>query len=147
MAVPVELDIDAILHKVEDTRSSVPLTTDTANGDFKMAATAPISSGPLEGFVKLNDKVHVYTPSEKPEDGSNDPHFLLMCSWAFAQPRHVSKYIKTYQSLYPKMQIMLVQNEINNMVRFPAAEANRPPSVWSSAYLLSFATVPLFSWS
>lgn len=116
MAVPVELDINGILNTAEDRRST-PLSTTAANGNIKMAATA-ISSGPLEGFVKLNDKVHVYTPTSKPEEGSNDPHLLLMCSWAFAQPRHISKYIKSYQSLYPNMQILLVQIEINNMVRF-----------------------------
>ena len=115
MAVPVEIDIDALLDTTTD-QSLLPLATDTTTN---MTSSTPLTSGPLEGFVKLNDKVHVYTPTEKPEPESNDPHFLLMCSWAFAQPRHISKYIKSYQSLYPRMQILLVQVEINNMVRYP----------------------------
>jgi hypothetical protein len=115
MAVPVVWDVDEILTTAED-KHKAPLSTTTANSDIDMTSTA-ISSGPLEGFVKLNDKVHVYTPSRKPEQDSSDPDMLLMCSWAFAQPRHISKYIKSYQSLYPRMQILLVQIEINNMVR------------------------------
>ncbi|ETN42057.1 uncharacterized protein HMPREF1541_03996 [Cyphellophora europaea CBS 101466] len=122
MAVPVDLDIDAILDAAETeqrtSKDSVPIPTHSINGDIKMTAQA-LPKNPLEGFVKLHDKVHIYAPSTSPPADCNDPGFIFFCSWAFAQPRHISKYLKGYQSMYPHSTILLVQNQINNMLFSP----------------------------
>lgn len=117
MAVPIDFDIDAFLDATE-AESHSRKDTVIANGDLKMTSTTS-RPNPLEGFVKLHDKVHHYTPSSSPPADSQDPGLVLMCSWAFAQPRHISKYIKSYQSHYPNSQILLVQNQINNMLFMP----------------------------
>jgi len=115
MAVPIDLDIDAFL---DATEAETHLHKDTPLANGNMTSTT-LRQDPLEGFVKLHDKVHHYTPSSDPSPDSNHPGLVLMCSWAFAQPRHISKYIKSYQSTYPNSQILLVQNQINNMLFAP----------------------------
>jgi hypothetical protein len=82
-------------------------------------ATTPLPANPLEGFTKIKDKIHTYHPSTPAPANSTDPTLLILCSWAFAPLRPLSKYIKGYQSLYPHTSILLLQNEINNMLFTP----------------------------
>lgn len=121
MAIPLELDLDALLEdsapRLKSTSTaSVPYQSSDGNIET-MAATLP--GNPLEGFVKLRDRVHIYTPAEPLSAGSSDPGLIIICSWAFAVPKHISKYLKGYQSLYPHSQILLVQNVINHMLYEP----------------------------
>lgn len=118
MAVPIELDIDAILTDSKSEKSKIDLPHHTAKGDIAMTSTT-LPVDPLEGFVKLRDRVHVYTPSSPPPSESRDPGLIVICSWAFAKPRHISKYLKGYQGVYPNSKILLVQQKINNMLFNP----------------------------
>lgn len=80
------------------------------------------------GFTKLSDGMSLYTPtntSSDPDD-DKDPTILVLCSWAFAQPRHIAKYIHPYQILYPRMSILLVQNALRNNIYVP--------DVWQYAF-------------
>lgn len=122
MAVPLDLDIESILDITASTPSSKDRTATipyhTANGDLKMATTT-LPVNPLDGFSKVRDRVHVYTPPSPPATDSDEPGLIIICSWAFAQPRHISKYLKGYQSIYPHSKILLVQQLINNMLFQP----------------------------
>jgi hypothetical protein len=63
--------------------------------------------------------VHLYHPSTPAPSTSTDPSLIILCSWAFAPLRPLSKYLKGYQALYPHSSILLLQNEINNMLFTP----------------------------
>ena len=73
------------------------------------------------GFDKLSQGVSLYTPSDANLNNasSRDPTLIILCSWAFAQPKHISKYVQPYQELYLSTSILLVQNIIANAVWKP----------------------------
>ncbi|KPI35101.1 uncharacterized protein AB675_1352 [Cyphellophora attinorum] len=125
MAVPVMVDFDLAdrPHK-RKIPATMELPRQTADGNVEIATTQ-LPVDPLEGFVKIRDKVHLYTPTETTASAPNDPGFIIICSWAFARPRHISKYLKGYQGVYPNSQILLVQQEIDNML-FRRDAAQRP---------------------
>ncbi|KAK5081075.1 hypothetical protein LTR70_009337 [Exophiala xenobiotica] len=50
---------------------------------------------------------------------SQNPTLIIICSWAFAQPKHIAKYIQPYKEIYPSASILLVQNVIANLVWKP----------------------------
>lgn len=61
-------------------------------------------------------------PKQASSNSDNDtPELIIICSWAFAQPRHISKYIIGHQSLYPHARILLIQNIIANAIWRPDA--------------------------
>lgn len=125
MAVPLLLDTDPVAssHSYKSP-GTAKLPHHTADGNIEMATTE-LPVDPLEGFVKIRDKVNLYTPSETTESDPNDPGFIIICSWAFAKPRHISKYLKGYQGVYPNSPILLVQQDIDNML-FRRDAAQRP---------------------
>lgn len=81
-------------------------------------SSSPITSGPLEGFVRLGKFVHHYTPANV-DISDSEPGLVVLCSWAFAQPKHIAKYLKGYQNTFPRTPILLVQQDINNMLFRP----------------------------
>ena len=133
MAVPIELDIDAILaandRDIHKSPAMIDLPQHTANGDIKMVSTT-LPASPLEGFVRIKDKVHLHTPAEPLPAGSRDPGFIIICSWAFAKPRYIVKYIKGYQSVYPNSKILLVQMAgKSSMTHSEPGESLRSPDI------------------
>ena len=75
---------------------------------------------PLEDFQQLNDFTHIYQP-QTDSNPSTGPHLVILCSWAFAQPRHISKYLRSYQERYPEAQILLIQSDTGNLLWRPDA--------------------------
>ena len=73
------------------------------------------------GFDRLSQGVSLYTPNNKNLNNTSqdDPTLIILCSWAFAQPKHISKYVQPYQELYPGTSILLVQNIIANAIWKP----------------------------
>ena len=123
MAVPLDLDIEDIIEAATSSEHNKPgqfatLPEHTSNGGIEMTTVA-LPKNPLAGFEQLGTLVHRYTPPTPPPEDSTDPGLIIICSWAFAQPRHISKYLKGYQNVYANSQILLVQVAINNMLFRP----------------------------
>lgn len=84
-------------------------------------ATSPPDILTQLGFEKLSQGASLFRPDNETEkETSNlDPTLVIICSWAFAQPRHIAKYIRPYQDFYPRASILLVQNVISNAIWKP----------------------------
>jgi hypothetical protein len=81
--------------------------------------TLSIVTAPLSGFERLNDVTHIYTPPKPSTDHAQDPGLVIICSWAFANPKHISKYLRGYQERHPASQILLIQTNTGNMTWRP----------------------------
>ncbi|KEF53965.1 uncharacterized protein A1O9_09760 [Exophiala aquamarina CBS 119918] len=95
---------------------------------------------PLAAFTALNDRVFIYKPLEKgdpePVTASQKPSIpdlVVVCAWAFAQPRHIAKYLVHYHSLYPRARILLLFNTVHNMLWRPdwMQMEDLRPAVWA----------------
>lgn len=73
------------------------------------------------GFTKLSAGVSLYKPASSAisQSQQNDPTLIIICSWAFAQPKHIAKYVQPYQQQYPDASILLIQNTISNAIWRP----------------------------
>ena len=73
------------------------------------------------GFQKVTSGVSWYQPDEDltADNSDDDPTLIIVCSWAFAQPKHIAKYIQAYKEIYPCASILLVQNIIANSIWKP----------------------------
>ena len=78
-----------------------------------------MSRDALEGSQKLNDITHLYKPTTLSSPSSTDPCLVILCSWAFAQVRHISKYLRGYQERFPATPILLVQADTGNILWRP----------------------------
>ena len=78
-----------------------------------------MSKDPLQSFQKLNDLTHLYKPPSTSSATSSDPGLVVLCSWAFAQVRHISKYLRGYQERYPHTCVLLVQVNTGNVLWRP----------------------------
>lgn len=93
-----------------------------------MSGNKPEQSGTNDvlkglGFETLSEGISLYTPkyTTAATTPPTDPTLLVLCSWAFAQPRHIAKYITPYLSIYPATSILLIQNVIRNLIYIPDA--------------------------
>lgn len=84
-----------------------------------MANAIGIGSNTLEGIQKLNGITHLYNPKTTRSPNSTDPSLVILCAWAFAQIRHISKYLRGYQEQYPATQILLIQADTGNLLWRP----------------------------
>ena len=84
-------------------------------------APKPAPGEPIQAldFKSLTDSIHLYKPSSSAPAESTDPGLVIICSWAFAQDKHIVKYLKGYQQLYQHAQLLLIQNSIYNMMVRP----------------------------
>jgi len=74
------------------------------------------------GFQILSQGISLYKPTNGADaikTTKQSPTLIIICSWAFAQPKHIAKYIRPYLELYPGAAILLVQNEVSNMIWRP----------------------------
>ena len=77
----------------------------------KMAAQ-PVPS-PLTGFKRLNASTYIYEPPTSPSPASSSaPDLILLPSWLDAAPRHIAKYTRGYQALYPSARILLITTAV-----------------------------------
>jgi hypothetical protein len=96
-------------------------------------APAPVP-GPLTGFKRLNTSTYIYEPttaaaSSLPASSSSSspsPDLILLPSWLDAAPRHIAKYTRGYQTLYPSARILLLTTALADVtIHTRAAEALR----------------------
>jgi len=81
-----------------------------------------MSASVLGDFERLSDGIHLYvpeTPLEPEAATANEPGLVIICAWMFAAPRHIVKYIRKYQGIYPLAKILLLQNNMSNMTWRP----------------------------
>jgi hypothetical protein len=82
---------------------------------------------PLTGFKRLNASTYIYEPPASPSStSSSSPELILLPSWLDAAPRHIAKYTRGYQALYPSARILLLTTALADVtVHTRAAEAAR----------------------
>ncbi|KAJ9663818.1 hypothetical protein H2198_000578 [Neophaeococcomyces mojaviensis] len=80
------------------------------------------------GFKKVSQGISLYEPvtntdttDTKGASHTSDPTLIILCSWAFAQPKHIAKYVRPYQSIFPNASVLLIQNIISNAIWRPDA--------------------------
>ena len=87
------------------------------------SATTTITPNVLTslGFETLSHGISLYQPRERSPAGDppQSPTLIIVCSWAFAQPKHIGKYLQAYKEIYSGASILLVQNIISNTVWRP----------------------------
>ena len=91
-----------------------------------------MNNSSLEGFASLGGNALVYKPLNPPISlNTNSPSLIIISTWFQALPRHVSKYISTYKSLYPNAAILLLSTSIPDMVYRPYStqEKNLHPAL------------------
>ena len=72
----------------------------------------------IEGFVKLDAITSFYRPVQANGNAhlvrcENSPTLIVLCSWMGAAPKHVAKYTKGYQELYPDASILLIESTLH----------------------------------
>jgi hypothetical protein len=89
-------------------------------------AAQPVPS-PLTGFKRLNASTYIYEPPTSPSPASSSaPDLILLPSWLDAAPRHIAKYTRGYQALYPSARILLITTAVADVtIHTQAAEAAR----------------------
>jgi Eukaryotic protein of unknown function (DUF829) len=88
---------------------------------------AQLVPSPLTGFQRLNASTYIYEPPTSPSPASSSaPDLILLPSWLDAAPRHIAKYTRGYQTLYPSARILLITTAVADVtIRTRAAEAAR----------------------
>ncbi|KAL8824864.1 MAG: hypothetical protein Q9191_004768 [Dirinaria sp. TL-2023a] len=77
------------------------------------------AQGAFPGMVPLAPFIYLYTPQQQerhPEDEKGGPKIIVLCTWMAAQPTHITKYITSYQTIYPASQILLIRAESVDMI-------------------------------
>ena len=69
----------------------------------------------LKGFAKLGDQIF-YNASQTSDaasesDDASFPDLIILCSWLYALPKHISKYTNAYQRIYPSTPILLLKQD------------------------------------
>ncbi|RDW59045.1 hypothetical protein BP5796_11969 [Coleophoma crateriformis] len=73
----------------------------------------------LEGSQSLGDGIFFYGSSTPVPTTDKSPTLVILATWFAAQPRHISRYVKTYQSIFPGTDILILQTSIPDMVYRP----------------------------
>jgi hypothetical protein len=92
-------------------------------------APAPVPA-PLTGFKRLNASTYIYEPpttlSPPPTASTSPPDLILLPTWLDAAPRHIAKYTRGYQALYPTARILLLTTALADVtLNTRAAETHR----------------------
>jgi hypothetical protein len=107
---------------------------------------------PLEGFKRLNASTYIYEPPATTlilHPATSPPDLILLLSWLDAAPRHIAKYTRGYQALYPTARILLLTTCLADVtIHTRQAEAQRlEPTLSMFTSLPSNARVLLHSFS
>ncbi|KAL4941417.1 hypothetical protein BDV06DRAFT_181418 [Aspergillus oleicola] len=70
----------------------------------------------FRGFSRLNSKVCLYTSSQTPRNPNEPLTLIVVCSWLFAAPKHIAKYIQLYQNNLLAADILLIQPVVGDMI-------------------------------
>lgn len=74
----------------------------------------------LKGFRALGEQIFYYkpVPDDIPDEG---PELVILASWLYALPKHISKYTAAYQRVYPRSPILLLKQDGPDMMWRPNA--------------------------
>ncbi|RMD44958.1 hypothetical protein DV735_g8, partial [Chaetothyriales sp. CBS 134920] len=113
-----------------------------------MAKRAAVTFKSL-GFQSLSESIHIYTPAaaaenetvsstDKDEQAQADsPGLIVICTWAFAQQRHIVKYLAWYLQLYPSSPILVLQSDSAGLLWKPNACPGGPGDTQGALRALS----------
>ena len=73
------------------------------------------SRDPFPGMTQVGPSIYSYVPLQERHDPSA-PNLVILCSWMAAHPTHITKYITSYQSLFPTAQILLIRSEAPDII-------------------------------
>ncbi|KAK0192650.1 hypothetical protein F5146DRAFT_1136476 [Armillaria mellea] len=62
-------------------------------------------------FIKLGSDVYLRKGNTESTHDTESPNIILVCGWMGAQLRHIQKYTKAYEQLYPGATQILIQNQ------------------------------------
>lgn len=83
----------------------------------ELKSGSPVNTDPyLSDFTRLGELIYSYIPappSSSPYDGDHtpDPDLIIICSWMYALPKHITKYTNVYKSKYPNSPILLLRQD------------------------------------
>lgn len=73
--------------------------------------------------IAISDKITLYrptsTPTPTPSNEDEGPDLIFICAWFRALPKYTAKYLATYQTQYPRAQILLLRSNIGDMQHTP----------------------------
>ncbi|RDW63560.1 hypothetical protein BP6252_11105 [Coleophoma cylindrospora] len=73
----------------------------------------------LEGFQSLGDGISFYESTTPVPTTDKSPTLVILATWFAAQPRHISRYVTTYQNMFPGTDILILQTSVPDMVYRP----------------------------
>lgn len=79
----------------------------------------------LQDFAILGEQVFYFEPQHPRSPTDSDdvppPDLVIICSWLYALPKHISKYTNAYQRLYPTTPILLLKQDGPDLMWRPNA--------------------------
>ncbi|KAK0203742.1 hypothetical protein DFS33DRAFT_827786 [Desarmillaria ectypa] len=69
-----------------------------------------MSSQEESKFIKLGTDVYLRKSNEEGAHDKRSPNIILVCGWMGAQLRHIHKYTKVYEQLFPGASQILIRN-------------------------------------
>ncbi|KAK4225442.1 hypothetical protein QBC38DRAFT_511078 [Podospora fimiseda] len=89
----------------------------------------PSSKFTIPGFIRLAPSIYLQdpnlqplSPSTPPKDYSDDdlppPELIILCTWTAALPHHINKYTSSYNTLFPRIPILLLTTSIPELAFF-----------------------------
>jgi hypothetical protein len=88
-----------------------------------------IADDNLPNFNTLGRGISFYSPSQASTTLRKDneaPGLIILLTWMNSKSQHISKYILTYQKLYPQSQILVIRNSLADILYRPSsAQRNR----------------------
>ncbi|KAG7448569.1 uncharacterized protein BT62DRAFT_965002 [Guyanagaster necrorhizus] len=69
-----------------------------------------MSSQEESEFIKLGADIYLRKANEEDAHDKQSPNIILVCGWMGAQLRHIHKYTKVYEQVYPGATQILIQN-------------------------------------
>ncbi|KAK0742572.1 hypothetical protein B0T21DRAFT_328495 [Apiosordaria backusii] len=70
----------------------------------------------LKAFTRLSKQVYVQEPASSPSPGAHesDPTTVIIYGWGDAAPKHLSKYVTGYTTLFPYARLILIFSPMLN---------------------------------
>ncbi|CAH0004337.1 unnamed protein product [Clonostachys byssicola] len=95
---------------------------------------APIQLSPSVSLYQYQEDPR---PKEANQKDENGPRLVILATWAFAQDKHIVKYIDKYRALFPKVSILVVKSFLRHFFWLPGARKELEPAAVAIRSLLS----------
>ncbi|KAK3984217.1 hypothetical protein QBC44DRAFT_385919 [Cladorrhinum sp. PSN332] len=89
----------------------------SSSSDSDSSSPKPPSEPLLNSFTRLSKQVYIQTPSTFPpppesSSSSSDPTTIILYGWGDALPKHLTKYVAGFRTLYPSSRLILIFSPI-----------------------------------